>query len=136
MNDALVYLTGFAAVVPELKSAVVVFAFIIFDIVSGLVKAFSTGSYSSSVMREGLFHKLSEIVCLVFGVLCDFALPYMGITLPLPIAKSIAVYVIFMETGSVVENIAVLNPGLSKYLSGIFAKLKPAEDEQGEGDDD
>ena len=112
---------------PQLKSAAVVFVFIVFDIVSGLVKAISTHSYESSVMREGLFHKLSEIVCLVFGVMCDYALPYMGITLPLPVAQSVAVYIVIMEAGSIIENIGVMNPALAKYLGNIFAKIKTPE---------
>ena len=83
-------------------------------------------------MREGLFHKLGEIICLVFGVLCDYALPFMGIKIPLSIAQSVSVYIIIMEIGSVVENIGVLNPELSKYLGKIFEKIKTPESEDDE----
>lgn len=119
-------------VAPELKSSVIVFAFIVADIATGLIKAISTHSYSSSVMREGLFHKLGEIICLVFGVLCDYALPLIGIKIPLSIAQSVSVYIIIMEIGSVVENIGVLNPELSKYLGKIFDKIKTPESEDDE----
>lgn len=118
---------------PELKSSIIVFAFIVADIATGLIKAVATHSYSSSVMRQGLFHKLGEIVCMVFGVLCDYALPLIGIKIPLSVAQSVSIYIIIMEIGSVVENIGVLNPDLAKYLGKIFAKIKtPNEDEGGD----
>lgn len=117
---------------PELKASVIVFAFIVADIATGLIKAVATHSYSSSIMREGLFHKLGEIFCLVFGVLCDYALPMIGINIPLSIAQSVAVYIIIMEIGSVIENIGVLNPDLSKYLGRIFEKIETPD----EGKDD
>lgn len=117
---------------PELKTSVIVFAFIVADIATGLIKAIATHSYSSSVMREGLFHKLGELVCLIFGVLCDYALPMIGIKIPLSIAQSVSIYIIIMEIGSVVENIGVLNPELSKYLGKIFEKIKTPESEEDE----
>lgn len=117
---------------PELKTSVIVFAFIVADITTGLIKAIATHSYSSSVMREGLFHKLGELVCLIFGVLCDYALPMIGIKIPLSIAQSVSIYIIIMEIGSVVENIGVLNPELSKYLGKIFEKIKTPESEENE----
>ena len=117
---------------PELKTSVIVFAFIVADIATGLIKAIATHSYSSSVMREGLLHKLGEIVCLIFGVLCDYALPMIGIKIPLSIAQSVSIYIIIMEIGSVVENIGVLNPELSKYLGKIFEKIKTPESEDNE----
>lgn len=116
---------------PELKTSVIVFAFIVADIATGLIKAIATHSYSSSVMREGLFHKLGEIFCLVFGVLCDYTLPLIGINIPLSVAQSVSIYIIIMEIGSVVENIGVLNPELSKYLGKIFEKIEAPEDEGG-----
>ena len=117
---------------PELKTSVIVFAFIVADIATGLIKAIATHSYSSSVMREGLFHKLGEIFCLIFGVLCDYTLPLIGIKIPLSVAQSVSIYIIIMEIGSVVENIGVLNPELSKYLGNIFDKIKTPD----EGGDD
>lgn len=117
---------------PELKTSVIVFAFIIADIATGLIKAISTHSYSSSIMREGLFHKLGEIVCLIFGVLCDYTLPMIGIKIPLSIAQSVSIYIIIMEIGSVIENIGVLNPELSKYLGKIFEKIETPDNEKGD----
>ena len=46
---------------------IVVAASILADIVTGLLKAFYTKSFKSSVMRQGLFHKLGEL--LAVGIL-------------------------------------------------------------------
>lgn len=117
---------------PELKTSAIVFAFIIADLATGLVKAIATHSYSSSKMREGLFHKLGELVCLIFGVLCDYALPMIGIKIPLSIAQSVSIYIIIMEIGSVIENIGGLNPELAKYLGKIFEKIETPDNEKGD----
>ena len=116
------------ALTPQIKTCAIILLFIAFDIVTGLIKSLSTHSYQSSVMRQGLFHKLGEIVCFIFGVVCDIFLPYLGVKIPVSIAQSICVYIVVMEIGSVVENIGEINPDLSKYLHKIFAKFDPPEE--------
>ena len=116
------------ALTPQIKTGAIILLFIAFDIVTGLIKSLSTHSYQSSVMRQGLFHKLGEIVCFIFGVVCDIFLPYLGVKIPVSIAQSICVYIVVMEIGSVVENIGEINPDLSKYLHKIFAKFDPPEE--------
>ena len=118
--------------VPQIKDGIAVLCMIGFDIIIGLVKAFTTHSYESGVMREGLFHKLGEILCFIFAVVCDLTLPAMGIILPVSITGAVAAYLVFMEIGSVIENIGVMNPQMGKYLSLVFAKVKhPDEIEEG-----
>ena len=39
-----------------------VLVFIGMDVVSGMVKAFSTTGFDSSVMRQGFYHKLGEVL--------------------------------------------------------------------------
>ncbi len=119
--------------VPQVKDGVAVLAMIGCDIVIGLVKAFTTHSYTSEIMREGLFHKLGEILCFIFAVVCDLTLPNLGIILPVSITGAVAAYLVFMEIGSIIENIGVMNPQLGKYLAMVFAKVKhPDEDESEE----
>lgn len=57
---------------------IVVAAAILADIITGLLKAFYTKSFKSSVMRQGLFHKLGELIAI--GVLygAQIALPRVG----------------------------------------------------------
>lgn len=112
------------AFTPQIKNAVFIFVFILLDIITGLIKAIATGTYSSSVMRQGLFHKLGEIICLFFGVFVDYALPSLGVVLPFHVSSAIIIYIAIMETGSIIENIGMINPDLGKYLTGIFEKIK------------
>ena len=108
---------------------IILLAFIVSDVVSGLFKAFANEGYNSSIMRQGMLHKMSEIFCFLFCVLCDLTLPRLSITLPFSLATGITVYLVFMEIGSIIENIGLLNPEIGKYLTGIFEKLKN-KDEQ------
>lgn len=118
------------ALTPQIKAGAIILMFIAFDIITGLLKAFATQSYESSVMRQGLYHKLGEILAFIFGVACDILFPYIGVKIPVSLAGAICVYVAFMEVGSVVENIAAINPDLAKYLHKVFAKIeKPPDDE-------
>lgn len=132
MNDTTTFafsIVQLDALTPQIKTGAVVLLFIFFDIITGLIKSLSTRSYQSSVMRQGLFHKLGEIICFIFGVVCDIFLPYLGVKIPVSIAQSICVYVIIMEIGSVIENIGEITPDLAKYLHKIFAKFEEPETE-------
>ena len=118
-------------IIPQLKIALCLLAFIFLDILSGLIAAFTQHNYASSIMRAGLYHKLSELFAFIFAVVCDILLPYIGIMLPLVISKGTAIYIIVMECGSIIENIGKANPDLAKYLHTIFAKVdKPIESEK------
>lgn len=112
---------------------IVVLIFIVLDMIIGIVKAFATGTYKSLKMREGLWHKLGEMLCVGFGVLCEMSFPYVGITVSIPIVTTICIYIVLMETGSIVENLAMISPNIQKVLSKVFGAYKPeesAEDEQ------
>lgn len=122
--------------VPQIKTGIPVLCMIGCDIVIGLVKAFTTHSYESGIMREGLFHKLGELLCFIFAVVCDLTLPSLGIALPVSITSAVAVYLVFMEVGSVIENIGVMNPQLGKYLSMVFAKVKHPDETEEEKETD
>lgn len=103
---------------------IIVFAFIVSDIISGVIKAIANEGYNSTKMRQGLLHKMGELFCFLFCVLCDLTLPRLEIILPFSITSGITVYLVFMEIGSIIENVGLLNPDIGKYLTGIFEKLK------------
>ena len=113
---------------PQLQAGTVLLAFIFFDIVVGLAKAIMTHSYSSSTMREGLAHKIGELLCYIFGILCDISLPQLGIVLPVHLATAVCTYITIMEVGSIIENFSIMNPELGKYLHKIFAKVPDPDD--------
>lgn len=111
-------------ILPQAKDAIVILGFIAVDIVTGLIKAAALGNYTSETMRKGLFHKVAELLAFIFGLLADLTFPIIGVKLPLFVARSIAVYICVMETGSIIENLGQINPDLAKYLSGVFEKIK------------
>lgn len=81
-------------------------------------------------MRDGLYHKLGEILAVIFGVLCELAFPTVGIDIKIPIVSSICIYLVIMETGSIVENLAIISPNIQKILSKVFSAYKEEKDEE------
>lgn len=109
--------------------------FIVFDVATGWLKALSTGTANSSIMRQGLYRKLAEIVAVLFGYLCEFSFPYAGLDVSIPFATGIATYIVLMETASIIENLAIMNPHLAKVLDKFFSNEKLGVDES-DGDKD
>ena len=112
---------------PEIRSGFIVLIFISFDSLFGLLQALTNQSFKSSVMRQGLFHKLGEILCYLFGVVCDATLPLVDIMVPFSLAGAITIYIVVMEIGSILENLSKVSPVMAKYLGFIFEKLRPPE---------
>lgn len=104
--------------------------FIAMDILTGWMKAVATATTNSSIMRVGLFHKLGEIMAILFGYACEFAFPYVGIAISIPLVESIGTYIILMEVASVVENIMQINPQLKEMLTNVFGKKEEGEDHE------
>ena len=103
---------------------VVVFAFIVMDIVSGLVKAFYKKQYNSSIMREGAYHKFCEIFIIMVSVFADYALTYVNVEIGVKLAPVVFAYFSVMEICSIIENIGVINPDAVAPISKFFEKLK------------
>lgn len=102
------------------KQIIVVCAFIALDVVTGIIKAFSSGSYRSLKMREGLVHKLTECVAVAFGILVDYSLPIIGVNINFSMFTALVVYVTLMESGSIIENIGTISPQLGEKLKTLF----------------
>lgn len=103
---------------------IIVMVFIILDIITGLLKAFKQKEYSSTYMREGLYHKCGSIFCILFGTLIDYTQKYLDIGVSIPILKAICGYIILMEITSIIENICLLNPDIMpEKLTQYFKKL-------------
>ena len=99
---------------------IIVLIFIAFDVLTGWLKAISTGTTDSSIMRKGLFHKLGEIIAVIFGYVCQYTLPYIDVKINIPFAVAIGTYIVLMEVASIVENIACINPQLANILKNVF----------------
>lgn len=104
--------------------------FILLDLVTGLIKAFKNKEYTSSIMREGLYHKAGSVLCILFGVLVDYAQTIVDLGVSVPITLTICGYIILMEVGSVIENLCAINPEiLPDKLKSYFAKLSGGEND-------
>lgn len=114
-------------------------AFVLLDFITGIIKAFKNKEFTSSIMREGLFHKAGSIVVIAFGALVDYAQGFMDLGVSIPLAGAICVYVTLMEIGSIVENVCIINPSLiPDKLQSYFSKLNKinkTNDEEKGGDD-
>lgn len=99
-------------------------AFILLDLLTGIVKAFKEKNWSSTVMREGLFHKIGSVLTVVFGIMVDYAQTFVDIGVTIPMASAICGYIILMEIGSIIENVCVINPEiLPDKIKAYFEKL-------------
>lgn len=110
----------------QCKTAVIALGFIAFDILTGLIGAIKNGTYKSTIMREGLFHKCGEMLAMMFSYGCEYAFPYIGIDVSLPIAQSVYIYIIIMEVGSIIENLTKISPELKSLLTRIYKPYRDA----------
>jgi phage-related holin len=88
------------------------FGFIVLDFVAGITKALMKKQFKSSIMRQGLFHKMGFLLCIVAGVLIDKGQMYIDLGFNVPVAKAICGYVVLTEIGSFIENVSIINPKL------------------------
>ena len=104
---------------------VIAFAFIVLDFLTGITKAFAISGFTSTKMREGLFHKVGLILCMILGGLVDFAQGYLELGISLPVAEAICVYICLMEITSIIENVCKINPQIvPNKLAALFGGLK------------
>lgn len=93
----------------------IVLVLILFDIIAGVVAAAKNRTLDSSVMRDGLFNKVGEILLLLLGVFCNLILempPFSQLGIPSEVAYAVAIYISGMEVLSILENICKINPEL------------------------
>lgn len=113
----------------------IVCAFVLLDVVSGLAAAIKNKELSSSVMHEGLYNKLGEVLLLVVAMFVGSILdipPFTQLGIPPEVMYLVAVYITLMELVSILENICKLNPSLP--IAKILAIFDIEVD--GSGDDD
>lgn len=88
------------------------------DILTGLIYAFITNSFMSAKMRSGLGKKAGELMIIVIGLLFTF-----GMNIPTEILKCIALYIIFMELMSILENLDKLGVPIPAFISKTLNNL-------------
>lgn len=110
----------------------VVLVLIALDYVTGVVKAVCTGTFMSSVMRAGLFHKFAYIVLIVLcevlvvaGEVVDLGVLSSGV-----VTSGVAAWICITEVTSTVENLIVINPEIANNpLAQRFAVVETVDDE-------
>ena len=109
-------------------------AFIVLDLVTGIIKAIVTKTMDSTKMRTGLFHKLAFLIAIVLAILCEFgiaygALEYADVSIAIPIQPFVCGFIILTELTSTLENLGEINPELkNKKFMDIF-KHKETEND-------
>lgn len=110
------------------------------DYLTGTWAAMSHGEWSSTIARQGLWHKLGSIAAILVAALCDIALgvivEQLGDSLPFDyrciITPIVAMWYIFTELGSITENAAKLGAPIPKFLIKMIAKVKEVTEAAGE----
>lgn len=90
---------------------IVTIAFMVLDIITGLLKAIKTKDVRSQCLRTGLYHKAGFLATIVAAQLLEYAAgltPQIHLDVPLTIA--VCAYVILTEVVSIAENVKVLTP--------------------------
>ena len=113
-----------------MKILIIVLICIVADFITGIVGALISGGFQSSKMRTGILHKVCEIMIMFLGYFCEWAFPQVGIDVSIPVVTTIAVYLILMETASVLENLKKFNPALAGTISKAFPFLGGTNDER------
>lgn len=97
------------------------------DYVTGTAAAKAAGEWTSKLAREGLWHKLGEIVALLVAILCDIAIAVILHTEAaaifdghIPYGNYITLIVtawyFFTEVGSILENIKKMGAPIPDWL--------------------
>ena len=111
-----------------MREVIVVCCFIIFDILTGLIKGLHEKKINSTYLREGLYHKLSELICICGAWGLEYGLQYVSLGVDVPLRSTVSVYICVMELISILENICEVNPKLGKLFKPYLEKLNKKEE--------
>lgn len=107
---------------------IIVLGFIVFDVVTGLIKAGYNGNYNSAIMRQGGFHKSMEVMAMAIAYFVEYAIVYINIGVDVPAVPAVTVYICIMELISILENICAVNPQMCALFKPYLDKLKGGND--------
>lgn len=99
----------------------IVFCLMVLDFLSGTIVAIMQHTWKSKIMREGLLHKCSLLLCVALGVVLNVGQHYLELGISIPVYQCISAYITLMEAGSVIENVCKVNPQLApKKLRAVL----------------
>lgn len=119
--------------------AVVIFVVcMVLDYITGSMAARAHGEWSSKIAREGLWHKLGEVIALLVAALCDIAVKVILSTAAASIMGEVhyagyltlivSIWYILTELGSILENAARLGAPIPDWLIKGVGRLKKKVD--------
>ena len=104
----------------------IVFCLMVLDFLSGTIAAIGQHDWKSKIMRQGLLHKCSLLLCMALGVVLNVGQGYLDMGIDIPVYQCISGYIALMEAGSMVENVCKANPKLApeklKAILGLTGK--------------
>ena len=117
----------------------IMIACMLLDYITGTWAAKAHAEWTSEKARDGLWHKLGEIVALLVAALCDIAVGVILSSAAAPligdyhhrgyITLIVAIWYIFTELGSILENAAKLGAPIPEKLIKGIGRLKKKADE-------
>ena len=114
-------------------------ACVLVDMITGWCKAIKSGTWSSQVARNGLWHKAGAIFAVGVAAGADFlvslavenvaglSVEFKGAFLPI-----VLVWYILTEMGSIIENAGELGAPIPKFLVKCISVLKNAAEKAGD----
>lgn len=110
------------------------------DYLTGSAAACKNGEWSRSVAREGIWHKVGQIVAVMVAGLLDLVVGHLlgniPVTLPFTytvlICPLVVTWYILTEAGSIIENAGALGAPIPSWMAKTVDALQDAVDEAGE----
>lgn len=110
------------------------------DFITGMIKAYVTGTLSSSKMRKGGVNKVGELIVMTTGCGLEAGIKALGkfydtsqelaALTGTVTAALIFSYIVVMEVVSILENYAEINPDSAGWITKLLKKLKSNNDKE------
>lgn len=95
------------------------------DILTGWIQASVNGTWDSTKMRKGLYRKGGEILIVLLGYAAELAV---AVAAQAHVATFLSIYVVIMETLSVIENLDQAGVPVPAFLRDRLGKIKDKAD--------
>lgn len=110
------------------------------DFVTGIIKAYVTGTLNSTKMRKGGVNKVGELIVMTTGCGLEAGIKALGkfydtsqelaALTGTVTAALIFSYIVVMEVISILENYAEINPDSAGWITKLLKKLKSNNDKE------
>lgn len=109
---------------------VVIGLLILLDVITGIIKAGYEKNIQSTILRKGLYHKISEVLAILLTSLIQYGSQYINFPIHFPVTLCVMGYIGLMEITSILENICKINPDMFKIFQRYIKNNKSDGDEE------